>query len=168
MLFRCPGCGHGALAVLRHVGNLGDPTTGRTYLESFHPFAGDAIPCRQKPLRTFKRSFAKPNCALPQKIYTATGPQSKTCLSRRTESICRRPLLLRRPPHLQRPKSVSTSRGFLQKEFGLPCFDDLRRQFTPPSQPVTGGAIIARINLYTEKFPAGLEGRFSQVPLYLK
>ena len=66
MLFRCPGCNHGALAVIRHTGNLADPTAGRTYLESFHPFAGDAAPLPlPKLLRKFNRNFAKPNCALP-------------------------------------------------------------------------------------------------------
>ena len=43
MLFRCPGCGLGALAVLRTMGNYADPGAGKTYLDSFYPFAGDAV-----------------------------------------------------------------------------------------------------------------------------
>src|ERR1700683_237748 len=57
MLCKCPGCGHGALAVLRHAGNTGDPNPGRTYLESFHPFAGDAVPLPTKTPKDIQTEF---------------------------------------------------------------------------------------------------------------
>ena len=44
MLFRCPGCGHGGLAVVHHSGNIGNPAAGATHLESFYPFATVNVP----------------------------------------------------------------------------------------------------------------------------
>lgn len=82
MLFRCPGCGHGAMAVLRHGGDPADQIPGRTHLESFHPFAGDADSLPAKTPEDIQTELHEAQPGPPAEAHRATSAGTRSRLER--------------------------------------------------------------------------------------
>jgi hypothetical protein len=81
MLFRCPGCGHGALAVIHHAGNPGDASRA-IYLESFYPFVGDAVPLPSKTPKDIRAEFREAELCAAAGAYRAASALMRSTLEK--------------------------------------------------------------------------------------
>lgn len=80
MLFRCPGCGNGALAVLHNNGNLAEP--GAVHLESFYPFAGDAVPLPPSTPKDLEAEFREAELCAAAGAYRAASALLRSTLEK--------------------------------------------------------------------------------------
>lgn len=79
-LFRCPGCGNGALAVLHNNGNLNDPAA--CYLESFYPFAGDALPLPPSTPKDLETEFREAELCASAGAYRGASTLLRSTLEK--------------------------------------------------------------------------------------
>jgi hypothetical protein len=80
MLFRCPGCGHGALAVLLHNGHINDANA--TYLESFYPFAAATLPLPPSTPTDLQAEFREAELCAAAGAYRAASALLRSTLEK--------------------------------------------------------------------------------------
>ena len=93
MVFRCPGCAHGALGIIHSHGNLGEAPP-RTILDGFYPFATEAAPLPKDVPSDIQSEFREAELCAAAGAYGSsskrTWPHSKHLLKRPYKSFKKR------------------------------------------------------------------------------